>query len=129
MIEVYTDASTIGNPGPSAAGIYIKQNKQHFEYGVYLGEYTNHEAEFLAVIKALEICQQSFAGEILSVRSDSQVVVSTVDKGHTNNPAFEPLLQHINSLQEPFSFVFYKWIPEKTNKHADRLARAALKRS
>ncbi|MFD2925755.1 ribonuclease HI family protein [Halobacillus naozhouensis] len=129
MIEVYTDASTIGNPGPSAAGIYIKQNKQQYEYGVYLGEYTNHEAEFLAVIKALEICQKSFAGEILSIRSDSQVVVATVDKGHTNNLAFEPLLKHIIRLQESFPFVFYKWIPDKNNKNADRLARTALKRS
>ncbi|UOQ93529.1 ribonuclease HI family protein [Halobacillus shinanisalinarum] len=128
MIEVYTDASTIGNPGPSAAGIYIKQKNQQYEYSYFLGEHSNHEAEFLAVIRALEICKQTFPGEILSIRSDSQVVVTTVDKSYTNNPVFVPLLNQILTLHDSFSFVFYKWIPDKANKNADRLARSALKR-
>ncbi|MGI8315306.1 ribonuclease HI family protein [Halobacillus mangrovi] len=126
MIEVYTDAAASGDPGPSAAGIIIKKGQSLSEYTFYLGAKTNHEAEFLAVIKALEICVDLFPGEIISVRSDAKIVVDTMEKNFTKNEQFRPMFEKILILQERFPYVFYKWIPEKHNKNADRLAREAL---
>ncbi|WP_181348360.1 ribonuclease HI family protein [Thalassobacillus sp. CUG 92003] len=127
MIEVYTDAASLGNPGESAVGIFIKESRQHHEvFSYYLGSMSNHEAEFQAVIKALEICQEKYRGEILSIRSDSKIVVETLEKNYTKNKVFQPLLATINLQMEPFAHVFIKWIPEKQNQRADQLARTAL---
>ncbi|MFD1849564.1 RNase H family protein [Oceanobacillus bengalensis] len=127
MIEVYTDGAASGNPGPSGAGIYIKAGKKTYEYRFPLGELSNHEAEFYAVIKALEICKEEFPGEILSFRSDSQLVVDVIDNDHTKNKTFLALLEKIREESRNFPYFFIKWIPEKQNKHADRLSREAIR--
>jgi len=126
MIEVYTDGATSGNPGKSGAGIYIKAGGKAYEHSVPLGILTNHQAEFKAIITALEICHKDFPGEILSFRSDSKVAVDVIEKDFTKNKDFLPLLQQIRSLKASFPYVFIKWIPDKQNGNADRLARKAL---
>ena len=126
MIEVYTDGAASGNPGISGAGIYIKANGKQLEFSLPLGQMTNHEAEFHAVVKALEICQREFPNEILSFRSDSQTVVQVVDNDHTKNKTFLPLLEEIRKKVAKFPYFFIKWIPEKENKNADKLARKAI---
>ncbi|SDO91964.1 ribonuclease HI family protein [Halobacillus aidingensis] len=126
MLEVYTDAACSGEPGPSAAGVVIKQNQKTEEYQFHLGTWTNHEAEFLAIIHALQICKEKYPGEIISIRSDSKIAVDTMDKRYTKNEKFLPLFEKIMNLEENFSYVFYKWIPDKQNKNADRLARECL---
>ncbi|WP_164667854.1 ribonuclease HI family protein [Virgibacillus doumboii] len=128
MIEVYTDGASSGDPGISGAGIYIKANGQKYEYSVPLGEMSNHEAEFHAVLKALEICNKQFPGEILSFRSDSKLAVDVIEKGFTKNERFIPMLAEIRKAAGSFSYFFIKWIPEKQNGHADRLARQAIQK-
>ncbi|MBO1001727.1 ribonuclease HI family protein [Pseudogracilibacillus auburnensis] len=127
MIEVYTDGASNGNPGVSGAGIYIKANGKMDEYSLSLGMMSNHEAEFYAVIKALEICDKQFPGEILSFQSDSQVVVDTIDKNFTKNKVFQPLLAQIMEKAHSFPYFFIKWIPSKHNIHADQLAKKAIR--
>lgn len=126
MIEVYTDGASRGDPGKSGAGIYIKQGKTKFEYAIPLGELSNHEAEFLAVIKALEICEEHFSDEIISIRSDSKLVVDVVEKNFTRNQSYKPFLETIVQKSATFPYFFIKWIPEKQNYHADRLSKQAI---
>jgi len=126
LIEVYTDAASQGNPGWSGAGIYIKQGRRQYEYSFALGELSNHEAEFHAVIKALEICERSFPDSIISVRSDSKTVIDVIEKDFTKNELFLPMLETIRGYIDLFPYVFFKWIPEKQNKHADMLAKRAI---
>lgn len=127
MIEVYTDGASSGNPGMSGAGVYIKAGGKIYEYSFPLGMYSNHEAEFAAVIKALEICKEHFPGEILSLRSDSRLVVDAIEKDFTKNQSFRPLLEEINKEASHFPYFFIKWIPEKQNGHADHLARKGIR--
>lgn len=126
MIEVYTDGASAGNPGISGAGIYIKSNNQTFEYSIPLGHMTNHEAEFYAVIHALKICIKFFPHEVLSFRTDSNVVVNLVEKNFTKNKMFQPLLEQIHEKTSQFPLFFIKWIPNKENIQADKLAKEAL---
>lgn len=126
MIEVYTDGASAGNPGCSGAGIYMKAYKKTYEYSIPLGIMSNHEAEFLAVIEALKICKQKFPGEILSFRTDSKVVVKLIEKNHTKNINFRPLLDQINHEIVHFQLFFIKWIPANKNTLADRLAKQAI---
>ena len=126
LIEVYTDGASSGNPGSSGAGIIIKADKNFYEFSFSLGHHSNHEAEFIAVIKALELCKKAYPNEILSFRTDSKVVVDTIEKNYTKNKSFLPLLERIQKLTEDFPLFFIKWIPEKQNYNADRLAREEI---
>lgn len=129
MIEVYTDGAASGDPGPSGAGIYIKHGKDAFEYSIPLGSLSNHEAEFWAIIKALEICRKTFPEEILSFRSDSKLAVDVIERNFTKNKKFLPLLEKIEQEKAAFPLFFIKWIPEKQNKNADRLSRQAIRKN
>ena len=52
---IHTDGGARGNPGPAAAGVVIEGDPVgHKEFGEYLGEITNNEAEYRAVILALK---------------------------------------------------------------------------
>ncbi|MFD2639470.1 ribonuclease HI family protein [Piscibacillus salipiscarius] len=126
MIEVYVDGASQGNPGLSGAGIYIKAHGKQLEFAEPLGVHTSHKAEFLAAIKALDICMNQYPDEILSFRSDSQIVVDAVEAGYTKNPLFQPLLSEIIEKGNQFPLYFFKWIPSKQNHHADRLAKQAI---
>ncbi|PAE16955.1 ribonuclease HI [Virgibacillus sp. 7505] len=129
MIEVYTDGATSGNPGQSGAGIVIINDGTRQTYSVALGMMTNHQAEFWAIIRALEICQSDYPDDIISLRSDSQTAVQAIDKEHTKNKEFQPLLEQIMQLSRQFPYFFIKWIPEKQNKAADQLAREAIRQN
>ena len=53
------DGASRGNPGLSAIGIIIKQNEKILiEHSEFLGIRTNNQAEYEALRRALEICNE-----------------------------------------------------------------------
>lgn len=126
LITIYTDGASDGNPGKSGAGVVIKTDNNAIEYSIPLPTVSNHEAEFAAIVHALEICSQKFPGEILSFRTDSKIVVDTFEKDYTKNEQFVPFLKKIRNYKKYFPYIFMKWIPTEKNKHADQLAKKAL---
>lgn len=126
MIEVQIDGASSGNPGLSGAGIVIKSNGEVKEFSIPLGMMTNHESEFIALLKALEICQQHFPNNMLAIQSDSQLVVQAVEKNYVKRTEYNEILSKIMELISTFPLFFIKWIPSKQNKQADRLARRAI---
>ena len=126
MITVFTDGASNGNPGYSGAGLYINDEGHIYEHSIPLGYMSNHEAEFHAVIKALEICNEKFPNHILAFQTDSKIVVDTIEKNYTKNNAFQPLLKHIQSKAKKHPHFFIKWIPSRQNSHADQLAKRAI---
>ncbi len=125
MIEVYFDGASAGNPGPSGAGIYIKENGQQKRYSIPLDDMTNHEAEFHAFILALEICIKN-QFQTVSFRTDSELVNRSIEKAFVKNIRYKPLLERALLLTEQFQLFFLKWIPSSENKNADELARNAI---
>lgn len=125
MIEVYIDGASAGNPGPSGAGIFIKANGEVFRYSIPLGLMSNHEAEYHALIKALEICLQK-GFKTISMRTDSELVNRTIEKEFVKNKSYAPLLDRALHLTREFELFFIKWIPSSQNKTADELARKAI---
>jgi ribonuclease HI len=128
LIEVYIDGASAGNPGPSGAGIYIKGNGDVHRFSIPLGSMTNHEAEFHAFIKALEICLQK-GFKTVSFRTDSELVNKAVEKEFVKNKLYAPLLDSAMDLTRQFDLFFLKWIPSSMNKAADELARKAIRKN
>jgi ribonuclease HI len=130
MIEVYIDGASAGNPGPSGAGIFIKGNGSAEEYSLPLGIMTNHEAEYQALIKALNIClEKGYSQMIISFRTDSELVNKAVEKEFVKNKLYAPLLDEVLKLSGQFPLFFLKWIPSSENKMADDLARKAIRKN
>lgn len=126
MISVYTDGARNGE-GWSGIGIVIHEQDRLHEYRLPIGKKNNnHEVEFEAVVQALEICNRDYPGEIISLRSDSQVVVDTIEKSFTKNKMFQPYLLQIQQLSDVFQHVFIKWIPQNNNQRADFLAKKGI---
>lgn len=128
MIEVYIDGASAGNPGPSGAGIFIKGNGSVERYSIPLGMMSNHEAEYYALIKGLEICLQN--GYVtVSFRTDSELVNQAMEKEFAKNKQYAPLLERALQLSKQFHLFFIKWIPSNQNKVADELARTAIRQN
>lgn len=125
MLEVYIDGASAGNPGPSGIGIFIKGEGQHVKISEPIGNTNNHQAEFTALLRGLEEALK-IGSSFVSMRSDSKIVVSSIDKAYVKNEDFKPYLEQALSLIEQFDLFFIKWIPEKENKAADVLAREAI---
>lgn len=125
MIEVYIDGASAGDPGPSGAGIFIKNQGTVQSFSLPLGMMSNHEAEFNALIHALEICIKDNY-KMISLRTDSQLVEQTIEKKYVKNEKYIPFLHKALDLIEHFDLFFIKWIPSKQNKAADDLARKAI---
>lgn len=125
MIEVNIDGASAGNPGPSGAGIFIKDNGKVEKHSIPLGSMDNHEAEFMACRKALDICLEKRADTVW-LKSDSQAVVHAIEKEFVKNIQYKQLLDDILDLTKQIDLFFVKWIPSKENKAADELARKAI---
>lgn len=130
MIEVYIDGASAGNPGPSGAGIFIKGNGTAEKYSIPLGVMSNHEAEYHAFIKALEIClEKGYSHSVVSFRTDSELVNNGVEKEFVKNKLYAPLLDKALQLTKQFDLFFMKWIPSIENKTADELSRQAIRKN
>jgi ribonuclease HI len=130
LIEVYIDGASAGNPGPSGAGIFIKGHGSAEKYSIPLGIMSNHEAEYHALIKALEICiEKGYTTSVVSFRTDSELVNKAVEKEFAKNKLYSPLLEEALRLSSKFDLFFMKWIPSIENKVADELSRLAIRKN
>lgn len=78
-IQLYTDGSSRGNPGPGGYGVVLLFGKHRKELAQGYRLTTNNRMELLAVIAGLESIKKIELPVI--VYSDSQYVVNAVEKG------------------------------------------------
>lgn len=126
MIEVYIDGASAGDPGPSGAGIFIRGHGKGEQFSIPLGQLSNHEAEYMALLHALEICL-SKKYTTVSFRTDSQLIERAIEKRHAKNEKYLPLLMQALELIDRFDLFFIKWIPGSQNNTADLLAKKAVR--
>ena len=125
MLEVYIDGASAGNPGLSGIGVYIKGENNDVRISEPIEPTNNHHAEFQALVRGLEEASKLTTG-MVSVRSDSTVVVQSMEKRFVKNEQYAPYLKQALKLADKFDFFFIKWIADATNKTADKLAREAI---
>ncbi len=79
-IFVYTDGAARGNPGPAAIGyaIFDPEGNCIEEDGKYIGPHTNNEAEYEAVLLALEAAER-LTRRVVKFHSDSELMVHQVN--------------------------------------------------
>ncbi len=78
-IEIFTDGSSRGNPGPGGYGVILRCGEHYKELSAGFPNTTNNRMELTAVIVGLEAIKRPNAEIILY--SDSRYVVDSVNKG------------------------------------------------
>ena len=123
-----TDGAARGNPGPSAAGLVVEEagGRPLVRKGVLLGRGTNNEAEYRALIAALEEAKALGASEV-EARADSELLVMQI-RGRYRVKAgnLKPLFAKVRELLASFERWSVVHVPRKENAEADRLANMAL---
>jgi ribonuclease HI len=77
-IVVYTDGSSLGNPGPGGYGVVISSSEGNRELSGGFRQTTNNRMELMACIVGLEQLETSSA---VALYSDSRYVVDGITKG------------------------------------------------
>lgn len=78
-IEIYTDGSAKGNPGPGGYGVVLRFGKNQKEISQGYRHTTNNRMELLAVIVALESLKTNTIP--IKLYSDSKYVLDSITKG------------------------------------------------
>jgi ribonuclease HI len=129
--KLYFDGCSKGNPGRAGIGAVLYVNDiQVWGSSMYLGIYTNNEAEYNALIfglqKALEFTENYGTDELI-VYGDSQLVINQM-KGvyKVNSENLKKLNSKAVELKNKFRYIEFQHIYRKYNKEADRLANLAI---
>jgi len=125
---IYADGGSRGNPGPAALGVMIADEYGEIlkEYSHYLGETTNNQAEYEAVIFALRKAKQ-FKIKNLELRIDSELIGrQLLGKYKIKDLDLQPLFIKAWNLRLDYDKVDIKIIPREQNKKADKLVNREL---
>jgi ribonuclease HI len=96
------------------------------EKAVYLGETTNNQAEYRALLIGLEEAVK-LAPDRLTVRMDSELIVKQLNGEYrVRNPDLLPHYEHARELLKRFADFCIVHIPREENAGADRLANQAI---
>ncbi len=126
-LTTFTDGGARGNPGPAALGVVIMEDGRVVEkFGRYLGETTNNQAEYRALIAALERASELGAKEV-ECNLDSELVVKQMRGEYTvRDRDLQPLFVRAWNLAAQIGKVSYRHVRREFNSAADAEVNAAI---
>jgi ribonuclease HI len=125
--HVYFDGASRGNPGPAAVGwVVVTGDGIAAEAGETIGRATNNQAEYEALVRALEAAAD-FGFEELVVKGDSELIVRQVrGEWDANDPQLREKRVRVRELLERFDEWSLDHVPREINDRADELANESL---
>ncbi len=128
QLIVYSDGGSRGNPGPSASGFVIMNDREEVLHqgGVYLGITTNNQAEYHGVRLGLEKALEMEAKSV-DFRIDSLLVVNQMNGVYQiKNRELWPIHERIKELVGHFESVTFTHIKREFNQLADGMVNKIL---
>jgi ribonuclease HI len=125
---IYTDGGARNNPGPAGIGAVLmdENRKIIFEISEYIGEATNNQAEYKAVIAALKKAKEAGV-EFLDFYLDSELVVKQLNREYrVKDKDLAPLFLQVHNLSMSFKKITFKHVRRELNEEADRLVNLAI---
>lgn len=129
-LTIHTDGGARGNPGPAGIGVFIQDEggKVLLEHSRYIGETTNNQAEYAAVVDALHHAKELGADEI-AFFLDSELVVKQLNGEYRVKDAdLAQMFLKVHNARLAFRKVTFTHVRREQNKDADRLANEAMDR-
>ncbi len=135
-VEIYIDGASRGNPGDSGIGILIKHvpavavqledTSKPTLIKKYTGVGTNNQAEYRALITALEYAAK-FKGDKVNIYTDSLLVANQINgKWKVRHPNIAKLNDRAKKMLRDFKQITLRHVPREQNREADRLANIAI---
>ncbi len=127
-VIIYVDGASRGNPGPAAIAVIVQDEmgKAVASFSRCIGTTTNNEAEYRAIIAALQKAVSLGAREV-ALKSDSELVVKQLNgRYRVKASTLKPLYQQVQKLQSFLGRLTITHIPRTANRKADSLANKAL---
>jgi ribonuclease HI len=130
---IHIDGAARGNPGPAAAGVFIeREGLTPIKEGIYLGEKTNNQAEYIALAYALFLVEQHRPKDQdttqikLIIYSDSQLLVrQIIGLYKVKNESLASIKKNIDYMLYKFSHTI-SHVMRENNKEADKIANIAV---
>lgn len=133
QLNVFTDGGSRGNPGDAGIGgvVFNAQKDLLYEFSKYMGQATNNEAEYTALLHVLEWIKDYSKDHLLNnvvFHLDSKLVVEQINRNwKIKEPRMrllaEKCWQVIGEIRCETSFVHVR---REFNKDADLLVNQAL---
>lgn len=133
-VDVFVDGASRGNRGHAGiGGIVIDPDNGYVldQFGRYIGEKTNNEAEYLAIIEALSLARKH-TRKVVRVFSDSQFVIRQINKRYRiKEDRMEPLCLKVLEKERLFELVEYNHLRSGNARirRADMMAKQAIDRA
>jgi len=115
---IFADGGADPNPGPARIGAVIKSERGRVVglISQSIGEATNNQAEYQAVIAALEAALKLGVTQV-EVRSDSEWLIRQVNGQYrVKAAAIRPLYIRVKQLQTQFEKCNFTHIPRELNE-------------
>jgi ribonuclease HI len=126
-LMIYTDGAARGNPGESASGFIVIEDKRVLEEHVsYNGSKTNNYAEYMAIANALKWCVDNIDGHEdadVVVTSDSELVIRQLNGRYAvKSDDMKMLNSKVGDLAAKFRSVKFRNV-RRTNSYIVRVDR------
>ena len=125
--KIYCDGASRSNPGDASIGVSVSLDDEEIHtISRKIGIATNNEAEYQALIDALNYCIENSIKEI-EVFLDSNLVVEQVNKNFKVKAGnLKVLNSQVENMIKEFEYIEFKHVYREENKRADQLANMAL---
>lgn len=123
---LHTDGGARGNPGPAGIGVVLEVNGEKKNFKKYIGESTNNQAEYQALILGLTEAIK-FNIEEIDCYLDSELVVKQLNHQYkVKNEGLAPLFIKVHNLRQQFKKIKFIHVFREDNKEADKLVNEAI---
>jgi len=129
LLTIHTDGASRGNPGAAAfAYVIARDGEPPLEEAGTLGELTNNQAEYTALVRALRRALELGPQHGLLIHSDSELMVKQMNGEYrVKNPDLLPLYEEARDLVKRFQGpVRFRHVRRSLNSRADALCNEAL---
>jgi ribonuclease HI len=129
QLKIHTDGASRGNPGPAAFAFVIARDGQPpIEQAGRLDDTTNNQAEYTALVRALEHALTLGAGQRVTLHSDSELIVKQMNGQYrVKDAGLKPLYEEADRLRRRFTHpVKFVHVRREANTRADELCNMAL---
>ena len=121
-VNAYSDGGSRGNPGPAAAAFLIlgENNEVLKTQSRFLGIRTNNQAEYEALIAALEATIQLGAEETICHLDSELVCRHLTGEYRVKNADLRKLWGKVQDLKRCFKLITYTSVP-RTNRYIQKV--------
>jgi ribonuclease HI len=128
MAIIYSDGGARGNPGLAGIGavLYNQLGEEIAIISKFIGQATNNQAEYQALIAALKKAKELKIKEA-KVYLDSELIVKQINKEYrVKDKKLAKLFLEVHNLILSFDKISFEHVRREKNKRADQLANQAM---